>query len=481
MPLDKFSTKVLSEGYTTGIEDENQIDSLDTPINKDLLKSLFRELKQSGLDIPFAVDSGKKPNSIKVRDSQYDLDGWKKKNNITATKKVLDQGKGSVNSSGGTLKGADWEVVICVAYNMASQKVDKNKALQLAEANWKSIYDGVMDTGHKLVESAFGKNPKGVMKHFGSDSVSLTKEWDQYFLDATGSSAPSPTKTPKTDMYIGNQKISLKKEGGSQLMSGGVAEALATLEFAYEQIPSKIKTKEFDTAFNQLTEDVSNKFTKLPVEKGKNVTDYKREIKAGVESEVHSQVSKILQEHTAMQDAIRNIFSSLEARKAIVFESMTGKNKFADDIAKATHIMVFDDITGKASYKIIDDKLVTEVARQVEFQINFKTGGGGSKPYTNLRVTVPKKPKIPKELMRESFDETLIQFKEEGIDPFGSDVINEGILGRIKDKLKLFYKRFILSIFKKIKSLFVSSYKKVVEFTNKKPTMRKDPKVTWKT
>ena len=60
MQLDKFSTRVLSEGYTTGIDDEKQIDSLDTPIDKDLLKSLFRELKKSGLDIPFAVDKGKK-------------------------------------------------------------------------------------------------------------------------------------------------------------------------------------------------------------------------------------------------------------------------------------------------------------------------------------------------------------------------------------------------------------------------------------
>lgn len=479
MPLEKFSRTILSEGFTTGIDDEKQIDNLDTPIDKDLLKSLFRELKKS-IDTPFAVDTGKKPNSIKVRDRSYDLDAWKTKNNVKVPKKILDQGQGSVNSSGGTLKGADWEVVICVAYNMASQKVGKNEALQLAEANWKSIYDGAMDVGHKLVEDAFGKNPKGVMKHFGSDSVSLTKEWDQYFLNATGKSAPSSTKTPKTDMYIGNQKISLKKEGGSQLMSGGIAEALATLEFAYKQIPSKIKTKEFDSAFNKLTEDVANKFTKLPVEKGKNVTDYKREIKAGVQSEVHDQVSKILQEHTAMQDAIRDIFSSLEARKAIVLESMTGNNKFADSIAKATHIMVFDDITGKASYKRIDDKLVTEIARQIEFQINFKTGGGGSKPYTNLRLTVPKTPKIPKELMEESFNETLIEFVEDGMDPFSVDVLNEGILGRIKNKLKLFYKRFVLAFFKKIKSLFVSSYRKMVEFTNNKPTMRKDPKVTWK-
>jgi len=469
MPLDKFSTKVLSEGYTTGIEDEKQIDGLDTPIDKDLLKSLFRELKKSGLDIPFAVDKGKKPNSIKVRNTQYDLDSWKKKNNVTVPKKVLDQGKGSVNSSGGKLSGADWEVVICVAYNMASKKVDIEEAKSLAEiSGWKPTFDGVMDVGHQLVKSAFS-SPKGIMKHYGASSADLTKEWEQYFLDATGSPANAATKTPKTDMYIGNQHISLKKAGGSQFMSGAVAETLATLEFAYQQIPNKIKTKEFDSAFQQLTSDIENKFTKLPAEKGKNVTDYKREIKAGVQSKVHDEVSRILKEHTAMQDAIRNIFTSLESRKAVVYEAMTGANKFRDKLAKATHVMVFDPDTGKASYKIIDDKLVTEIARQLQFQINFKTGGGSSKPYSNLRIT-----------LSEAFDETMEEFVSEGIDPFSHDVINEGILGRIKDKLKSFYSKFVVAIFRKLKTIFAKSYQKVVALTGKKISIRKDPKVTWK-
>lgn len=480
MPLDKFSTKVLSEGYTTGIEDEKQIDSLDTPIDKDLLKSLFRELKKSGLDIPFAVDPNTKPNAIKIRDGSFDLDGWKKKNDITVAKTVLSTGQGSVNSTGGTLRGAEWEVIICVAYNMKSQGVSKNEAIALAEAKWKPDYESAMDMGHKMVENAFGKNPKGVMKHFGSDNVNLTKEWDQFFLDATGSSAPTPTRTPKTDMYIGNQRISLKKDGGSQLMSGGIAEALATLHFTYEQIPSKIKTKEFDKAFNQLTEDVANKFTKLPVEKGKNVTSYKKEIRAGIQSKVHDEVSRILEEHSAMQDAVRDIFYSLEARKAIAYESMTGKSKFEENIAKATHIMVFDPVTAKASYKIIDDKLVTEVARQIEFQINFKTGGGGSKPYTNLRITIPKVPKILKHLLEDSFKETEDQFLSEGIDPFSLDVINEGILGNIKNKLKDFFKKFVSTVLNKIKALFIKSYNMISQFTNKKISIRKDPKVTWK-
>lgn len=467
--MESFRNYNLNEAFTTGIENEDQIDGLDVNIDKDLLKSLFRELKSSGVQIPFAVDRDKSPNQIKVRDRSFDLDAWRKKNRVTVPKSQLNTGSGSVNSTGGKLSGADWEVIICVAYNMASKGVSQEEAKKLAEiSEWKATFDGAMDAGHQMVKSAF-RSPKGIMKHYGAGYADLTPEWDQYFLNATGKSAPAPTKTPKTDMYIGNQHISLKKAGGSQFMSGAVAETLATLEFAYQQIPDSVKTAEFDTAFKQLTSDIENKFTKLPAEKGKNVTDYKREIKAGVQSEVHTEVSRILQEHTSMQTAIRNIFTSLESRKAIVYEAMTGANKFKDPLAKATHVMVFDPDTGKASYKVIDDKLVTEIARQLQFQINFKTGGGGSKPYSNLRIT-----------LGEAFEETLEEFMTEGVDPFSQDVINEGILGRIKDKLMSFVKRFVVAIFRKLKKVFTKSYQKVVALTGKKISIRKSPKVTWK-
>ena len=49
------------------------------------------------------------------------------------------------------------------------------------------------------------------MKHFGSGMNNLTPKWEKYFVDTTGKKASASTKTPKTDMYIGNQHISLKK------------------------------------------------------------------------------------------------------------------------------------------------------------------------------------------------------------------------------------------------------------------------------
>ena len=83
-----------------------------------------------------------------------------------------------------------------------------------------------------------------------------TSKWDEYFIAATGKPAKGATKTPKTDMILGSANISLKKYGGSQLMSGGKSETLATLGFAYDNAPNSIKSKAFDSAWNKLNKDI---------------------------------------------------------------------------------------------------------------------------------------------------------------------------------------------------------------------------------
>ena len=102
------------------------------------------------------------------------------------------------------------------------------------EVDWKEKLNSSLESGYKIVENSFGNDPSGVMKHYGQGSGTLTKEWDNYFIKMTGKSASSPTKTPKTDMILGSANISLKKYGGSQLMSGSAAESIATLTAAME-------------------------------------------------------------------------------------------------------------------------------------------------------------------------------------------------------------------------------------------------------
>ena len=66
---------------------------------------------------------------------------------------------------------------------------------------------------------------------FPSSRYEVTKEWASYF---DGGKVPSATKTPKTDIIIGKNYISLKT-GDAQLMSGQRPEAQATFYAAMKK------------------------------------------------------------------------------------------------------------------------------------------------------------------------------------------------------------------------------------------------------
>lgn len=452
----------ISEGFDFGVKDEKDLDGFDAAIGNDKILSLYRQLKKDypNVEYPLALNRGN--GEVKVRIKDFDLPTWKK-SNLNKNAGKIKIGMGSINSSGGSIKGAEWEEIICACYNMRSKRVSLDEAKKLAgiEKTWKSKYNSAIEEGFQIVDSAWTR-PTGVMEHFGSGSSVLNTKWDQFFIDTTGKSAPSTTRTPKTDMYIGSQHISLKKAGGSQLMSGGKAESLATLAHVYESVPTSIKTKEFNTAWRTLEKDINQKFTKINVGANKSTTDIKREIKAGVKNEVTTAIAEAMENHTAMQNAIREIFSSLEARKEFVREAMTGGAKFSDQLAVATHILVFDPVQGKASYKEINDTLITEYARKVGFQINFKKGGASSTPYTNLRGA-----------MSESIEES---FAEE---EFDSEMLHEGLLGRIGSGIMRFLSGILGRVWRKLKSSLSRSFKALNRITGNKIDTN-NPSVTWK-
>ena len=159
-----------------------------------------------------------------------------------------------------SLKAADWEKVICVAYNIKSGMSEEEAVSVAGISNFSSEYQEVLSVGLQVVENAFGESVKGEMKHYGQSSGTISKGWDKYFLELTGKPAKYPTNTPKTDMILPNANISLKKYGGSQLMSGKGAETLATLGFAYDKTPDSIKTQAFDKAWKQLNVDIAEKW-----------------------------------------------------------------------------------------------------------------------------------------------------------------------------------------------------------------------------
>jgi hypothetical protein len=344
--------------------------------------------------------------------------------------------------------GAQWEKIICVAYNMKSKSVAKAKAIELAGIDkWDPRFNAFLTQAKKLVNNAFGR-PSGVMEHFGSGSASLSRGWNKYFIQTTGKDASAATKTPKTDMYIGRQHISLKKVGGSQLMSGGKAETLATLAYAYDRAPNKVKTKEMDKAWSAMSKQIENQYIKTQLPKGKTIGDVKKDIKTGTLSSLESAsfttlIKNTLQKNNAMTDAINIILQKDEIRQAVVREAMTGRDKFSTRLARASHMMVFSP-AGSAEYKAINKSLVSTYASQTTFNISFKTAGTGKGAWTALKAIYSDEYEGPSldNIINESIEESDNEMLLEGFFDFfrkGGAIVKKWIsivLGKIWNKIK---------------------------------------------
>jgi|TARA_R110000851_G_scaffold230898_9_gene383736 hypothetical protein len=330
------------------------------------------------------------------------------------------------------IAAAEWEKIICVAYNMLAHDVSKKDAIKLAQIDlWKSAYDGSIDVGLEIV-----RNSKlalsSTMIHFGSGSSQLTKEWNQYFIDLTGKSAPGPTKTPKTDMYIKNrEKLSLKKVGGSQLMSGGQAESMATLAFAYDALPNKEKTKTVQKIFNVLITNVEEDFIKIKGDK--TITQIKRDIKSGATDEITKLVAHQIEKNHQMTRDLGSLFNTTSFKATIIKEAMTGDNKFSDNLSASTHVMVFSE-KGASSIHKINDKLVNSYVKKTKMDISFKSAGASS--WVSMKGVVSEAANLIDDLLNESINETE------------AEMINEGILDSIKGGMKA-VRRFVSMMFKK--------------------------------
>jgi hypothetical protein len=341
--------------------------------------------------------------------------------------------------------GAQWEQIICCAYNMKSKGVNKDKAITLAGIkDWNKKFDLFLSQAEDIVDSAFGKSPKNVMEHYGSSSANLTKGWDGYFIQTTGKSASASTKTPKTDMYIGKQHISLKKIGGSQLMSGGKGETLATLAFAFDNVSDKVKTKELTDAWDKLSKDITDKFitTKLPPKT--TVTMVKKDIKAGKKDSFTNLVSNTLDNNNDMTIAIKKILEGKEIKESVVHEAISGRSKFDSSLPISTHMMVFDP-KGSGVYSPIDSKLISHYASKTQFNISFKSAGTGKKTWSALKAIYTEDLDVSLDnIINESINETDKEMLTEGLVGMGLAIIKKWVgvvLNKVWNKIKLLFSK----------------------------------------
>jgi len=169
--------------------------------------------------------------------------------------------------------------------------------------------------------------------------------------------------TPKTDVILGNKKISVKV-GNSQLMSGGKNESLATFYAAAKKVPGILNTKEAKEVLKTFDKFVEVGYTKS----------------GGVEAGLKSGKDKILSDgdkaHKEMSQKLESLFNkSPEFKIAFAQEAMSGYEKFGPTSpASADYVLsVSNDLSNPKLHSTQDDAYASKIADQMKLTVRFKS------------------------------------------------------------------------------------------------------------
>jgi len=290
--------------------------------------------------------------------------------------------------------GADWESIITDKYNEFNKLTSDNAATNHAQQFYPT-YEGV---GLEIAKDLTNIIGKSAMIQYGADSSGLSPFWTSY-----GGS----NKTPKTDAYTKTHNISLKKKGGSQLMSAAKGEAIATFYAALEYMGAdRGNKKEVDSIMGQIEEGfdkVATKMSKDALDKLSKDQEAQKnmslEDKSALEKYLsvenfHKELNKEIKEHL-------NFENNAKFMEYFTFEAMSGRKKFASTQPVASSCIEFDIDKGSISKFIPLTKdgkntgltdtpsvstQVKSIAKQVKLYVAWKSSSGN--PYSSFRAGV---------------------------------------------------------------------------------------------
>ena len=280
-------------------------------------------------------------------------------------------------------------------------------------------------------------------------------------------------KTPKTDIIIDKNKISLKK-GSSQLMSGGPAESGSTFEVAASKV--KGMQKKLDGLAKECEEGIANL---MPSTVGTQKGGKDVQVKAGTFDK-----DKILKAaddfNLELKQKFRGLFEkNKEFAQEFVFEAMTGKVKFKDNLGTATHFLVVD-FDGSADYHKVSkstDPYVKKILPKVNPDVKFKS--------TSIKKTLDGKATKTGyyrfwSVVGLGYKAAVAQTEElmREVDSGNMVYMSEGFM----DKLKSIYskvKEVVTKAFNAIKDWLVSSVLNFADFLGLTPDVKFNNTVNW--
>jgi hypothetical protein len=339
----------------------------------------------------------------------------------------------TTNLMEGATEGAVFEEVIVAAWN---------------NTNPPSTLSGIpKDAGEKVVtylkkggiEAVGGSISKsGVAYKLANKGVEVTAKWAECW---PGGKVPPATKTPKTDILIGDNQISVKM-GAAQLMSGGPNESKATFYAALDSLKETQDEvmEEIMLKLNDLTKGaVTQGSVDVQLKRGKDEFLEKANV-------VNNEVKVLLK---------RAFGDNPEFRIAFVSEAMTGRVKFSTSSKAYAKYVLASDKSGDNVhlYSATDNSFLSKVASKTDVTVRFKStsvkkGGEKTGEYRYWSVVA---------LGVKKLDEEFAQYDGQLL----TESILSSVFSRVGD--------YIRKLFIKISDWLKAGVKNVLEFFDLEP------------
>ena len=345
----------------------------------------------------------------------------------------------------------------------------------------KNGFETPLDLGKKIIND-IGLSDKG---GYMSDSGKITsKKWSDGTPQWTGGNV-----TPKTDIVLGNKKVSLKK-GSSQLMSGGPDESLSTFRAAVENTENfnlEGLAKEVEDGITNLVPSTVGDFMGGVDLQKKGGTVYKNtKQKKGKLGDVapgtfdKDTVLKAADDHNLLlKKKFADLFTeNIEFKKNFVYEAMTGAVKFDKGPAAADWFLVvdFDGTFEMNEVKSANDPYVSKVLSKVKPDVKFKSTA------VKKKIDGVKNQKTGHyrfwSVVGLGYTAAVKNLNNAYEDYENGELLQEGFFDKVGKIFKKFT-QFLSRVFTKMKEFITSSVSNMAEFLGVEPEITFDNNISW--
>jgi hypothetical protein len=336
--------------------------------------------------------------------------------------------------------GAQWEALICVGVNKVKGVKSWNKGDE-----WKAIkhfWDNYEAASILLAKDFIKTYRISELKQLGGGTAPINKEW------------LGTNKTPKTDMINKKVRISLKKSGGSQLMSASPAETLSTFNAAL--VTYTLSNKEaIHSLMNDVENDMGRMSTKGSITSIKDLRSSGKTLSPADKAKI-AEMEGLHQVADDLTKKFNSIFKSMEFKSHFCFEAASGATKFKPSPeAIASDVVVFHPLGYIENTLKLDNagKAGMYLAKNNNFYVSFK--GGTQRPYLTLRTKKVKIKESFADIIREECSMLLAE-DVQGLNEFQLFDKLKSSLSGISPTVIKGAKKILNAILKRIKEAFVS-------------------------